>query len=236
MRVHFVSNEYSFSITPRLLLVCNPYFPVLDQYTGDPSSSMIWATEHQLVSLCLSVVEEEKNQLLRPLMTIHYSGTVSYDSVILWLHHLFFWLQNLMRCWTNSTRGLPQHVPPLLRHRTQVGKRLTQASFDEGYAQNVPSKWRRAMPPVSWLGVFWLLPLMLPQNWVSFTVGSAEKTSQSSPMAVRNYCATFKGSDILRGISGFSLRLPGCVSLGSMVSLWQKMSSRGNVRKICGLP
>ena len=51
MRVHFVSNEYSSSVTPRLLHVCNPYFPVLDQYTGDPSSSMIQATGRQLVSL-----------------------------------------------------------------------------------------------------------------------------------------------------------------------------------------
>ena len=68
MRVHFVSNECSSSFTPRLLHVCNPYFPVLDQYTGDPSSSMIRATGHQLVSLSRSVVEEEKNQLLGPLM------------------------------------------------------------------------------------------------------------------------------------------------------------------------
>ena len=69
MGVHLVSNEYSSSITPRLLHVCNPYFPVLDQYTEDPSSSMIRATGHQLVSLCCSVVEEEKNQLVGPLMT-----------------------------------------------------------------------------------------------------------------------------------------------------------------------
>ena len=69
MRVYFVSPEYFFSITPRLLHVCNPYFPVLDQYTGDPSSSLIRATGHQLVFLSHSVVEEEKNQLLGPLMT-----------------------------------------------------------------------------------------------------------------------------------------------------------------------
>ena len=56
-------------MTPRWLHVCNSYFPVLDQYSGDPSSSVIRATGHQLVSLCRSVVEEEKNQLLGPLMT-----------------------------------------------------------------------------------------------------------------------------------------------------------------------
>ena len=69
MRVYFVSNGWHSSFTPRLLHVCNPYFPVLDQYSGDPSSSVIRATGHQLVSLCRSVVEEEKNQLLGPLMT-----------------------------------------------------------------------------------------------------------------------------------------------------------------------
>ena len=68
MRVYFVSNEYSSSITLRLLHVCNSFFPALDQYSGDPSSSLIQATGHQLVSLCRSVVEEVKNQLLGPLM------------------------------------------------------------------------------------------------------------------------------------------------------------------------
>ena len=61
MRVFFVSNEYSSSITPRLLHVCDSIFPALDQYSGDPSSSLSQATGHQLVSLCHSVVEEEKN-------------------------------------------------------------------------------------------------------------------------------------------------------------------------------
>ena len=56
-------------MTPRWLHVCSSYFPVLDQYSGDPSSSVIRATGHQLVSICRSVVEEEKNQLLGPLMT-----------------------------------------------------------------------------------------------------------------------------------------------------------------------
>ena len=236
MRVYHVPNEYSSSVTPRLLHVCNPYIPVLDQYTGDLSSSMIRATGHQLVALCRSVVEEEKNQLLVPLMTRQYSGTVPYNSVIPWFHRLLFCLQSLMMCWTNSTRGLPQHVLPLLRQRTQVKKRLTQASLDGGYAQNVPSKWRRAMPWVSWLSFLCLVPLTLPQNWVSFTASFAEKTSQSSPMAVQSSCATFKGSEIFRGISGSGLRLLGGVSLGSMASLWQKMSWRGNVRKFCRLP
>ena len=68
MRVYFLPNEYYASITRRLLHVCNSYFPVLDQYSGDPSSSLIRATGHQLVSLYRSVVEE-KNRLMGPLMT-----------------------------------------------------------------------------------------------------------------------------------------------------------------------
>ena len=67
--VYFVSNEYCSSITPRLLRVCDLYFLPLNQYSGDPSSSLIQATGHHLVSLCRSVVEEEKSQLLGPLMT-----------------------------------------------------------------------------------------------------------------------------------------------------------------------
>ena len=65
----FCSDEYYSSITPLLLHVCDSIHPVLGQYTGDPSSSFIQAAGHQLVSLCRSVVEEEENQLLGPLMT-----------------------------------------------------------------------------------------------------------------------------------------------------------------------
>ena len=69
MRVYLVPNEFYSGITPRLLHVCDTFFPVLDQYSGDPSSSSILATGHQLVSFCRSVVEEEKNLLLGPLIT-----------------------------------------------------------------------------------------------------------------------------------------------------------------------
>ena len=69
MRVYLIPNEYYSGITPHLLHVCDSYFPVLDQYSADPLSSFIQATGHQLVSLCRSVVEEEKNQLLGPLRT-----------------------------------------------------------------------------------------------------------------------------------------------------------------------
>ena len=59
MRVYFVPNEYFSSIAPHLLHFCDSYFPILDQYSGDPSSSFIRATGGQLVSLCRSVAEEE---------------------------------------------------------------------------------------------------------------------------------------------------------------------------------
>ena len=69
MRVYFAPNEHYSSIIPRLLHIFNWYFPALDEYSGDPSSSLIQATGLQLVSHCRFVVEEEKDQLLGPLMT-----------------------------------------------------------------------------------------------------------------------------------------------------------------------
>ena len=39
-----------------------------DQFVTDPAATMIRATGHQMVSLCRSVCEEEKAQLLSPLM------------------------------------------------------------------------------------------------------------------------------------------------------------------------
>ena len=41
---------------------------VVDQFVTDPAATMIRATGHQMVSLCRSVFEEEKAQLLSPLM------------------------------------------------------------------------------------------------------------------------------------------------------------------------
>ena len=101
MTVYFVLNEYSASIAPRLLHVSSSFFPASDQYPRDPSSSLIQATGHQLVSFCGSVVEQEKNQLLDPLMTIYCSGAVPYDSVIPGFYHMLFCCQSWMRCWTS---------------------------------------------------------------------------------------------------------------------------------------
>ena len=69
MRVYSVPNEYSSSITSRLLHVAYSNLAVLDQYCGDHSSAVFQARAHQLVSLCRSMVGEEKNQFMCPLMT-----------------------------------------------------------------------------------------------------------------------------------------------------------------------
>ena len=45
-----------------------PHFCLLDQFVTDPAATVIRATGHQMVSLCRSVSEEEKAQLLSPLM------------------------------------------------------------------------------------------------------------------------------------------------------------------------
>ena len=64
MRLYFVAKEFYSSITPRLLHVFYSCFHALDQYSGDPSSSLNQATGHQLVSLCRSVMEKEKKSAL----------------------------------------------------------------------------------------------------------------------------------------------------------------------------
>ena len=46
----------------------NPHLCLLDQFVTDPAATMIRATGHQMVALCPSVCEEEKEQLLSPLM------------------------------------------------------------------------------------------------------------------------------------------------------------------------
>ena len=45
-----------------------PHFCLLDQFVTDLAATVIRATGHQMVSLCRSVCEEEKAQLLSPLM------------------------------------------------------------------------------------------------------------------------------------------------------------------------
>ena len=45
-----------------------PHFCPLDQFVTDPAATVIHATGHQMVSLCRFVCEEEKAQLLSPLM------------------------------------------------------------------------------------------------------------------------------------------------------------------------
>ena len=41
----------------------------LDQFVNDPGATVIRATGHQMASLCHSICEDEKAQLLSPLMS-----------------------------------------------------------------------------------------------------------------------------------------------------------------------
>ena len=43
-------------------------FRLLDKFVTDPAVTVISATGHQILSLCRSVCEQEKAQLLSPLM------------------------------------------------------------------------------------------------------------------------------------------------------------------------
>ena len=45
-----------------------PHLCFLDQFVTDPAATVIRATGHQMVSLCRSVCEEEKSQLLFPFL------------------------------------------------------------------------------------------------------------------------------------------------------------------------
>ena len=46
-----------------------PYFFFADQFVTDPAATVIRGIGHQMVSLCRSICEEEKTQLLSPLMS-----------------------------------------------------------------------------------------------------------------------------------------------------------------------
>ena len=45
-----------------------PHLCLLDQFVTNPVATVISATGHQMVSLCLPICEEEKAQMLSPLM------------------------------------------------------------------------------------------------------------------------------------------------------------------------
>ena len=169
---------------------------------------MIRATGHQLVSLCRSVVEEEKNQLLGPLMTSEYSGNVPYDSVMLWFHHLLFCLQSLMRCWINSTRGLPYrgNSNVWLTQQTPVGKTLILNSLGDGCALDAPSKRRRGTLLASWLSSASPGPLMLQTSWASFTAEYVGRMCRSSLTEDLRSSGTFKDTAILLATNGFASR------------------------------
>ena len=145
-REYFLSNQYSSSFTPRLLHVADSCFPVFDPSSGDPTSAVIQATRQQLVSLCRSVVEEEENQPLCPLLTSHYLRNCSVWFRISWAHHFFLCCQSLMRCLTNSTTTHLHCVLPFLTNMKQVGKTQigVNLGLGKGFVQSASSRWKKS--------------------------------------------------------------------------------------------
>ena len=58
-----------------------PNFCPSNQFVTDPAATVIRATGHQMLSLCRSVCEEEKAQLLSPLIDSQYFPTQSGSTV-----------------------------------------------------------------------------------------------------------------------------------------------------------
>ena len=61
-------NEEFTSIVPNWRQVFTIFIWFADQFGTDPAATVIRATGHQMVSLCRAVCEEERAQLLSPLM------------------------------------------------------------------------------------------------------------------------------------------------------------------------
>ena len=55
---------------------------LLDQFMTDPTATVIRATGHHKVSLCRSVCEEEKAQLLSPVMNSYYFSPCSGSKIL----------------------------------------------------------------------------------------------------------------------------------------------------------
>ena len=99
LRVYLVPHEHYSSITPPLLHVLVSNFPVRDQYSGDPFSAAIQATEHQVLSLCRSLADEEKSQLLGPLITSWCFRNCFIWFRSSWVHHVFCVVRDWWFAW-----------------------------------------------------------------------------------------------------------------------------------------
>ena len=67
-----------------LFQVFTIFLSVTDQFVTDPAATLIRATGHQMVSLCRSVCEEEKAQLLSPLMNSLYFAPFEFSGIVFW--------------------------------------------------------------------------------------------------------------------------------------------------------
>ena len=78
-------------------------FVVSDHFSNDPVASLINATGHQLVTLCLSICAEERAQVLEPLMNSKYCcRTIHVCSLaysLACVHHLLGYSQDWMKFW-----------------------------------------------------------------------------------------------------------------------------------------
>ena len=172
-------------------------------------------------------------------------GSINYQLVLrncsAWLRNCWVWsfvflLSELDEVLDKLNQG-PSTSRPLIVETTDTSGDDTNTSQPRRSVRSKPTfKMKNSAQVMSWLGFLWPVPPMLPQNWVNFTAGYAEKTYLSSPMAVQRSYGICKGSGILREINASVLRLLGGVFWVSTASLWLKMSWRGSVRRFCGLP
>ena len=72
-----------------------PHLHRLDQFVTDLALSVIPATSHQVLSLCRSVCEAEKAQLLSPLMNSYYFSPQSCSTVFVFVLQCAFMLTDL---------------------------------------------------------------------------------------------------------------------------------------------
>ena len=123
MSVYFVSDEYCSSMASRVLHVAYSNFPILDQYHSYPSSTVFQAIGHQLVSLYNSVVQEEENRLLGPLMTSWYLR----NSPVILGFIMWFLLSQLDEVFDKLSQG-PSTSRPLIVDTTDTSREDTDTS------------------------------------------------------------------------------------------------------------
>ena len=91
-------------LTPKFYHIRN----LLDQVVTDTAATVIRATGHQMVSFCRSVCEEEKAQLLSPIMTSQYFPPQSGSTVLCLVYNIRFLLAELNEVLDRLNQGPSQ--------------------------------------------------------------------------------------------------------------------------------